>query len=122
MTFQIDSEKFFLSRKEKNLQWLIVFHPMQEILKELQAFITEKRSSKVTNSSTAENNKSHDATVSETLEDPPIKKAKLEPIETAAGVVGWRTEELHVCVVCLGILQGLCEAEHAVKVCVLVQI
>lgn len=99
---------------------------MQEILKELQAFITDKKSNKVQNSSTAENNQSHDATVSETLGDPPSKKAKLEPIETvaesekntAATVVRWRTEDSHVCVVCLGILQGLCEVEQAVKVCV----
>ncbi|XP_013884238.1 tRNA pseudouridine synthase Pus10 isoform X4 [Austrofundulus limnaeus] len=96
--------------------------PSQEILKELQDFITEKKSSKVPNSSTAENNKSHDLTVSETLGDPPSKKSKLEPIETVAesekntaAVVRRRTEELHVCVVCLGILQGLCEAEQAVK-------
>ncbi|XP_017289230.1 putative tRNA pseudouridine synthase Pus10 [Kryptolebias marmoratus] len=99
--------------------------PPQETLKELQAFVTEKESSKVQHSSTTENNKSHDAAASETLGGPPSKRAKLEPSEAAAeseenaaaAVITWRNEEeSRVCVVCLGILQGLCGAEQAAKI------
>uniref|UniRef100_A0A3Q3E5G1 tRNA pseudouridine synthase Pus10 n=1 Tax=Labrus bergylta TaxID=56723 RepID=A0A3Q3E5G1_9LABR len=86
--------------------------PHQETLKELQAFIK----------STEENNKSHDAAGSEPPDDPPSKRAKLEPIvagapseEDSAAGVRLKDEESSVCVVCLGILQELCGTTQAVK-------
>uniref|UniRef100_A0A3Q3X8X6 tRNA pseudouridine synthase Pus10 n=1 Tax=Mola mola TaxID=94237 RepID=A0A3Q3X8X6_MOLML len=72
-----------------------------------------------------ENNKSHDAAGSDAHEEPPSKRAKLEPGasgdmsgEDAAAVAGQRDEELRVCVVCVGVLQELCDATQASKVCV----
>lgn len=93
---------------------------MQETLKQLGAFIEQKDDSKVQNSSTAENDGSHDAAVSETAGEPPSKRAKLEPSESAADSQAGQKSELCVCVVCLGVLQGLCGAEQAAKVCVCV--
>uniref|UniRef100_A0A671TH25 tRNA pseudouridine(55) synthase n=1 Tax=Sparus aurata TaxID=8175 RepID=A0A671TH25_SPAAU len=80
-----------------------------DTLNELQAFIK----------STDENNKSHDAAVSEPPEDPPSKRAKLEAgpsEEDAAAAVKLKDEESRVCVVCLGILQDLCGPAQALKV------
>ncbi|XP_071359738.1 tRNA pseudouridine synthase Pus10 [Trachinotus anak] len=101
--------------------------PQQDTLRELQAFICNTENSKSQDSaasvSTEENNKSHDAAVSEAPEDPPSKRAKLEPSETdaqaeedAAAVVKLRGEESRVCVVCLGILQEFCGTPQAVKI------
>uniref|UniRef100_A0AAQ6AAN1 tRNA pseudouridine synthase Pus10 n=1 Tax=Amphiprion ocellaris TaxID=80972 RepID=A0AAQ6AAN1_AMPOC len=74
----------------------------------LKAFITDTENSKL---------------VSETPEDPPSKRAKLEPSaaaaqpeEDAAAVVDLKDDESRVCVVCLGILQELCGPVQAVKV------
>ncbi|MEQ2173954.1 hypothetical protein GOODEAATRI_002920 [Goodea atripinnis] len=98
---------------------------MQETLEELKAFITEKESNIVQDStsqtSTYEHNKSQDAALSETVEDPPRKRAKLVPTQTvqsepgSAAVVTLRNVESHVCVACLGILQDLCGPDQAVK-------
>lgn len=102
--------------------------PHQETLKELQTFISDSENGKSQDSaapeSTEENNKSHDAAVSEAAEDPPSKKAKLDPglvadappEEDSAAVVTLKDEESCVCVVCLGILQDLCAPSRAVKI------
>ncbi|XP_070846907.1 tRNA pseudouridine synthase Pus10 [Chaetodon trifascialis] len=116
--------------------------PQQDTLKELQAFISNTENTKSQDSaaadstegnyksqdsaaadSTEENYKSQDAAVSEPPEDPPSKRAKLEPSETAApseedsaAVVKLKDEESGVCVVCLGILQDLCGTPQAVKI------
>ncbi|MED6244188.1 hypothetical protein ATANTOWER_030219 [Ataeniobius toweri] len=97
-----------------------------ETLEELKAFITEKESNIVQDStsqtSTYEHNKSQDAALSETVEDPPRKRAKLVPTQTvqsepgSAAVVTLRNVESHVCVACLGILQDLCGPDQAVKI------
>lgn len=55
-------------------------------------------------------------------EDPPSKRAKLEPSGSDApseedAAVRLKDEEPRVCVVCLGILQDLCDSSQAVKVC-----
>ncbi|XP_049428394.1 putative tRNA pseudouridine synthase Pus10 isoform X2 [Epinephelus fuscoguttatus] len=96
--------------------------PHQDTLKELKAFINNTENSK-SQESAEENSKSHDAAVSDPAEDPPSKRAKLEPSETgclpeddAAAVVKLKDEELSVCVVCLGILQELCGPTQAVKI------
>ncbi|XP_041640289.1 putative tRNA pseudouridine synthase Pus10 [Cheilinus undulatus] len=98
--------------------------PHQETLRELQAFIsdTEKNTESAAGEST-ENNRSHDAAGSEPPEDPPSKRAKLEPggaeapsEEDAADGDGVKDEESCVCVVCLGILQELCGTAQAVKI------
>lgn len=100
-------------------------HLTQDTLKELQAFISNTEN-KPQDSAAAEspegNNKSHDAAVSEPPEDPPSKRAKLEPSATGSeedAAVKLKDEESSVCVVCLGILQELCGTTQAVKVCVL---
>lgn len=113
-----------------NIFWLT-----QNILKELKAFISDTENSKSQDSlapeSTEEKNKSHDAPEPEPPEDPPSKRAKLEPTGSdaateedavaaaAEAAVKLEDEEPHVCVVCLGILQELCDSTQAVKVCVL---
>ncbi|XP_020495310.1 putative tRNA pseudouridine synthase Pus10 [Labrus bergylta] len=100
--------------------------PHQETLKELQAFISDTENGKPQDpkavESTEENNKSHDAAGSEPPDDPPSKRAKLEPIvagapseEDSAAGVRLKDEESSVCVVCLGILQELCGTTQAVK-------
>ena len=108
---------------------LCFFHLTQDTLKELKAFISNTENPKTQDSasaeSTDENNKSHDAAVSEPPEDPPSKRAKLEPgpsEEDAAAAVKLKDEESRVCVVCLGILQELCGPTQAAKVCVLLNI
>ncbi|XP_051801603.1 putative tRNA pseudouridine synthase Pus10 [Acanthochromis polyacanthus] len=101
--------------------------PQQETLQKLKAFLTDTENGKCQDSaqpdSTDENNKSHDAAVSETPEDPPSKRAKLDPSaaaaqpeEDAAAVGGLKDDDSHVCVVCLGILQELCGTVQAVKI------
>ncbi|TKS68705.1 putative tRNA pseudouridine synthase [Collichthys lucidus] len=101
--------------------------PHQDTLKELQAFISNTEDTKSQDSTAAEsaegNNKSHDAAASEPSDDPPSKKAKLEPRvtealseEDAAAVLKLKDEESRVCVVCLGILQELCGTTQAVKI------
>ncbi|XP_037545928.1 putative tRNA pseudouridine synthase Pus10 [Nematolebias whitei] len=80
--------------------------PPQETLELLRAFIGQKHDGKVQNSSTADDS-SHDA-----AGEPPSKRAKLDPSEAAADSQGHAC----VCVVCLGVLQGLCGAEQAAKV------
>ncbi|XP_010728595.2 tRNA pseudouridine synthase Pus10 [Larimichthys crocea] len=101
--------------------------PHQDTLKELQAFISNTENTKSQDSTAAEsaegNNKSLDAAASETSEDPPSKRAKLEPSvteapseEDAAAVLKLKDEESRVCVVCLGILQELCGNTQAVKI------
>uniref|UniRef100_A0A3Q3J6L7 tRNA pseudouridine synthase Pus10 n=1 Tax=Monopterus albus TaxID=43700 RepID=A0A3Q3J6L7_MONAL len=80
--------------------------PPQNTLKQLQAFISD-----------TENSKSQDSAVPEPPEDPPSKRAKLEPGVTDA--VLERDDEAaapRVCVVCLGILQDMCGTSQAVKV------
>ncbi|XP_040891199.1 putative tRNA pseudouridine synthase Pus10 isoform X1 [Toxotes jaculatrix] len=96
--------------------------PEQDTLKELQAFICSTEDS-AASESTQEKDKSHDAAVSEAPEDPPSKRAKLDPSGTdaqseegAASVDKPRDKETHVCVVCLGILQELCGSTQAVKI------
>lgn len=107
----------------------VIFHLTQDTLKELQAFISNTENTKSQDSTAAEsaegNNKSHDAAASEPSEDPPSKRAKLEPSvteapseEDAAAVLKLKDEESRVCVVCLGILQELCGTTQAVKVSV----
>ncbi|KAK5618466.1 hypothetical protein CRENBAI_018031 [Crenichthys baileyi] len=72
-----------------------------ETLEELKAFITEKESN-VSQTSTYEHNKSQDAALSETVEDPPCKRAKLVPTLTvqseagSAAVVTLRNVESHI--------------------------
>lgn len=101
--------------------------PQQETLKKLKAFITDTENGKCEGSASPdsrdENSKPHDAVVSETPEDPPSKRAKLEssaaaaqPEEDAAAVVELQDDESRVCVVCLGILQELCGTVQAVKI------
>ncbi|KAM8772856.1 tRNA pseudouridine synthase Pus10 [Acanthopagrus schlegelii] len=97
--------------------------PAQDTLKELKAFISNTENPKTQDAasaeSTDENNKSHDAAVSEPPEDPPSKRAKLEPGPSegdAAAAVKLKDEETRVCVVCLGILQELCGPAQAVKI------
>lgn len=103
----------------------VTSHLTQDTLKELQAFISNTENSKPQDSaeSTEGNNKSHDAAVSEPPEDPPSKRAKLEPSATGseedAAAVKPKDAESSVCVVCLGILQDLCGTTQAVKVRVL---
>uniref|UniRef100_A0A8D3E0X1 tRNA pseudouridine synthase Pus10 n=1 Tax=Scophthalmus maximus TaxID=52904 RepID=A0A8D3E0X1_SCOMX len=71
-----------------------------------------------------ENNQSHDAAaaapaVTEAPQEPPSKRAKLEPSGTNAaseGGDGNAAAAPRVCVVCLGILQELCDPTQAVKV------
>nr|XP_015832595.2 putative tRNA pseudouridine synthase Pus10 [Nothobranchius furzeri]XP_015832597.2 putative tRNA pseudouridine synthase Pus10 [Nothobranchius furzeri]XP_015832598.2 putative tRNA pseudouridine synthase Pus10 [Nothobranchius furzeri]XP_015832599.2 putative tRNA pseudouridine synthase Pus10 [Nothobranchius furzeri] len=97
--------------------------PAQETMKELKAFITVKENTKHQESvalpSTQENNGSYDAAASEAPADPPSKRAKLDPSETAAQTgesAAGQLEESRVCVVCLGILQHLCGTEQATKI------
>ncbi|KAM3624573.1 uncharacterized protein V6R79_025059 [Siganus canaliculatus] len=102
--------------------------PPQDTLKELEAFIRDTDNGKAQDSAAAQstdaNNKSHDATASELQsEDPPSKRAKLESSETspeevpaAAAGVQVKDEGVRVCVVCLGILQELCDTTRAVKI------
>ncbi|XP_041820487.1 putative tRNA pseudouridine synthase Pus10 isoform X1 [Chelmon rostratus] len=102
--------------------------PQQDTLKELQAFISNTENTKSQDAaaaaeSTEGNNKSQDAAVSEPPEDPPSKRAKLEPSATGAlseedtaAVVKLKDEVSGVCVVCLGILQELCGTPQAVKI------
>ncbi|KAG8014529.1 putative tRNA pseudouridine synthase Pus10 [Nibea albiflora] len=101
--------------------------PHEDTLKELQAFISNTENTKSQDSTAAEstegNNKSHDAAASDPSEDPPSKRAKLEPSvteapseEDGAAVLKRKDEEPRVCVVCLGILQELCGTTQAVKV------
>lgn len=103
----------------------VVVHLTQDTLKELQAFISNTENSKSQDAaaeSTEGNNKSHDAAESEPPDDPPSKRAKLEPSvpseEDTAASVKLKDGESCVCVVCLGILQELCGTTQAVKVCV----
>lgn len=101
--------------------------PQQDTLKELQAFISDTENTEsqipVAAEFTEGNNNSHDAAESEPLEDPPRKKAKVEPCasgapseEDAAAVIGLKDEGSYVCVVCLGILQELCDTTQTLKI------
>ncbi|XP_060944598.1 putative tRNA pseudouridine synthase Pus10 isoform X2 [Limanda limanda] len=74
----------------------------------------ENKSHDAAGSESTGNNKSHDAP-----EDPPSKRAKLEPTETDAGSEEKEEDaaaESRVCVVCLGILQEFCDTAQAVKI------
>lgn len=89
-----------------------VTHPtlLQETLKELHDFIREKEDT----TSVDADNKSHDA--AEPCDDPPSKRAKLEPgAGEAEGDAGDATEP-RVCVACLGVLQELSGASQAKKI------
>lgn len=98
----------------------------EETLKELQIFINDTENDKCQDSvalDSRDDYKSKDAAESETSEDPPNKRAKLETSitdvqseEEAAAVVKSKDGDSHVCVVCLGILQGLCGTTQAIKI------
>ncbi|CAJ1052830.1 putative tRNA pseudouridine synthase Pus10 [Xyrichtys novacula] len=101
--------------------------PHQHTLQALKAFISDTDNSKpketVASGCEQENNKSHDVAGPELPEDPPVKRAKLEPgaavgpsEEEAAAGGGMKDEESRVCVVCLGILQDLCGTAQAAKI------
>ncbi|XP_075993042.1 tRNA pseudouridine synthase Pus10 [Genypterus blacodes] len=102
--------------------------PCQETLGELQAFIsdTQNGSSKdpAALEAVGEDDKSHDASVPGAGEDPPSKRIKLETAtegqpEGGAGAeeqLNPKNQESHVCIVCLGILQELCDATQAMKI------
>lgn len=83
---------------------------LQEILKELRDFVKD---SEVT-ASPDENNKSQDA--AKPCEDPPSKRAKLEPGTRAVDGDAAETPEPFVCVACLGVLQELSDASQAKKI------
>uniref|UniRef100_A0A3B5LXS9 tRNA pseudouridine synthase Pus10 n=1 Tax=Xiphophorus couchianus TaxID=32473 RepID=A0A3B5LXS9_9TELE len=59
---------------------------------------------------------------SQTVEDPPCKRAKLDPTEAVqsetddAAMVTLKKEESSVCALCLGILQDLCGPDQAIKI------
>ncbi|KAM9857412.1 tRNA pseudouridine synthase Pus10 [Aulostomus maculatus] len=84
----------------------------KDTLEELQTFLrdTGNNQDSAGPESTDKDNKSHDAAESEASEDPPNKKAKLElsVTDAAAGPC--------VCVLCLGILQDLCDVSQAVRI------
>ncbi|XP_029992041.1 tRNA pseudouridine synthase Pus10 [Sphaeramia orbicularis] len=88
--------------------------PQQETLKELHCFIGD-----TTDSGAA---KSTEENKDEPAEDPPSKRPKLEPSLTGAELDQGSTaeklkdEESQVCVVCLGILQELCDKNQAIKI------
>ncbi|KAG7464310.1 tRNA pseudouridine synthase Pus10 [Solea senegalensis] len=85
--------------------------PPQGTLGELQDFIKPQESAE----STGEN-KSHDAPVppqTPQCADPPSKRAKLEPSQPEEGAAETVPS---VCVVCLGILQELCDTTQALKI------
>ncbi|XP_027872810.1 tRNA pseudouridine synthase Pus10 isoform X2 [Xiphophorus couchianus] len=90
-----------------------------ETLKELQTFIMEKENNKVQDSADI---KPHDTESSQTVEDPPCKRAKLDPTEAVqsetddAAMVTLKKEESSVCALCLGILQDLCGPDQAIKI------
>ncbi|XP_062244297.1 putative tRNA pseudouridine synthase Pus10 [Platichthys flesus] len=101
--------------------------PEQETLKELLAFISNPQDPAASESTG--DNKSHDAAVSDSTgdnnshdaaEDPPSKRAKLDPNQTTAGSEEKEEEDAaamsRVCVVCLGILQEFCDTAQAVKI------
>lgn len=100
--------------------------PQQDTLKELQAFISNTENTKSQDSAadiTEGSNSSHDAAVSEPPEDPPRKRAKVEPCaadtpseEDTAAVIKLKDEGSYVCVVCLGILQELCDTTQILKI------
>ncbi|XP_028266816.1 tRNA pseudouridine synthase Pus10 [Parambassis ranga] len=101
--------------------------PQEQTLEELQAFIVDEENGKcqdcAATESTGTNDKSHDAALSETSEDPPSKRAKLEPSvsatkseEDSAALVKQKDEESRLCVVCLGILQELCGTIQVIKI------
>ncbi|KAM8878467.1 tRNA pseudouridine synthase Pus10 isoform 2-T2 [Spinachia spinachia] len=93
--------------------------PPQETLEELRAFIGNTENGKSQQSASD----SHDAAGSEPPGEPPMKRAKLEPVEPGAAVGGDASavvkveeEESSVCVACLGILQELSGPTQAVKI------
>lgn len=100
--------------------------PPEETLKELQAFIKNIENGKCQDSlgqDSTDENKSQDTAASQAPEDPPNKRAKLEPSlagaepeEEAATAVRLKDGNAHVCVVCLGILQELCGSTQALKI------
>ncbi|XP_030576226.1 tRNA pseudouridine synthase Pus10 isoform X2 [Archocentrus centrarchus] len=100
--------------------------PPEETLKELQAFIKNVENGKCQDSvgqDSTDENKSQDTAASQAPEDPPNKRAKLEPSmagaepeEEAATAVRLEDGNAHVCVVCLGILQELCGSIQALKI------
>nr|XP_046231485.1 putative tRNA pseudouridine synthase Pus10 isoform X2 [Scatophagus argus] len=98
--------------------------PQQDTLRELRAFISTTENTEAQDSAAAEstdgNGNSHDAAGSEPPDDPPSKRAKLEPSEEDAAAAAEQQEEeeeeSRVCVVCLGILQELCDTTQAVKI------
>ncbi|XP_029019592.1 putative tRNA pseudouridine synthase Pus10 isoform X2 [Betta splendens] len=92
-------------------------HRQQNILKELVAFIsdTETQDSEAPESS-GEHNKSNVAAAPEPPEDPPSKRVKLEQPCSDAPLEEVKDKDPCVCVVCLGILQDLCDSTRAVKI------
>ncbi|XP_075871759.1 tRNA pseudouridine synthase Pus10 [Nelusetta ayraudi] len=89
--------------------------PQQETLRELQEFIRDAEDT----TSQAEDNKSHDAAAAATVEpceDPPSKRAKLEPDTGEAEGDAGDAAGPRVCVACLGVLQELSGASQAKKI------
>ncbi|CAN9493108.1 unnamed protein product [Ophioblennius macclurei] len=89
--------------------------PQEEILKELKAFISDTNSSQDSSKPTQDKTEAQSAAGLEACEDPPSKRAKLEDDDDDDDA-GLKDEQSHVCVVCLGVLQGLCGPAQAVKV------
>lgn len=88
---------------------------LQETLRELQEFIRDAEDT----TSQAADNKSHDAAAAaaaEPCEDPPSKRAKLEPDTGEAEGDAGDAAGPHVCVACLGVLQELSGASQAKKI------
>lgn len=88
---------------------------LQETLRELQEFIRDAEDT----TSQAEDNKSHDAAAAATVEpceDPPSKRAKLEPDTGEAEGDAGDAAGPRVCVACLGVLQELSGASQAKKI------
>lgn len=87
---------------------------LQETLQELQEFIRDAEDT----TSQAADNKSHDAAAAEAepCEDPPSKRAKLEPDTGEAEGDASDAAGPRVCVACLGVLQELSGASQAKKI------
>lgn len=94
---------------------------LQETLRELQEFIRDAEDT----TSQAEDNKSHDAAAAsaagaaaaaEPCEDPPSKRARLEPDTSEAEGDAGDAAGPRVCVACLGVLQELSGASQAKKI------
>lgn len=88
---------------------------LQETLRELQEFIRDAGDTV----SQAADSKSHDAAAEaavEACEDPPSKRAKLEPDTGEAEGDTGDAAGPRVCVACLGVLQELSDASQAKKI------